>query len=59
MPKYDYWCSDCKNEVVKDRKITDESVEACEKCGKTMVRLVPQDTLINLTGSGWYKGGVQ
>ena len=53
MPIYEYKCADCETHFEKMRKVTDEPLKVCEKCGG---RLEKQMSLsgFQFKGEGWY-----
>lgn len=55
MPIYEYQCATCGEEFTAIRRITDDTVPACPKCGADKVQKKISLSAFHLKGSGWYK----
>jgi putative FmdB family regulatory protein len=55
MPIYEYQCESCGVEFTAIRRITDDTVPACPKCGAAKVQKKISLSAFHLKGSGWYK----
>lgn len=53
MPLYEYECDACGHRFEVIRKFSDPPLEACEKCGGQVRKLVSSPA-IQFKGSGWY-----
>ena len=56
MPLYEYQCEDCGLVFEMRRKFSDEPLNACQKCGGQVKRLISQAGFA-LKGGGWYQQG--
>jgi putative FmdB family regulatory protein len=54
MPTYEYKCLDCGHKFDRFQSIKDEPVKDCEKCGKTVKRLIGSGGGIIFKGNGFY-----
>jgi putative FmdB family regulatory protein len=54
MPIYEYECNDCHEQFQAMRRITDESLPDCARCGSPHVTKLISRTSFQLKGSGWY-----
>jgi putative FmdB family regulatory protein len=56
MPKYDYYCVDCKKNVEIEKSYTDTSPFKCPSCkGKRLVRKITTPNTVLYKGDGWTK----
>lgn len=58
MPRYDYYCENCKQEYEVEQKISDEPLKECPKCKENNQDSPPPKRLIGktnfvLVGGGW------
>lgn len=53
MPTYGYQCRACGHDFEVFQKITDAAIQACEKCGGTVKKLL-YPVGIQFKGSGFY-----
>ena len=53
MPLYEYQCNACGHRFEVIQKFSDAPVEACEKCGGAVGKLLSSPA-IQFKGSGWY-----
>jgi putative FmdB family regulatory protein len=54
MPTYDYECRHCGHNFELFQKITDEPLNKCPKCKKSVKRLIGKGAGIIFKGSGFY-----
>jgi len=54
MPTYTYKCKECKFEFDVFKKITDNSIELCPKCGGKSVKTLSVGGGIIFKGNGFY-----
>ncbi len=55
MPRYDYSCMQCDNDIEVTHGINDTPVVMCEQCGYARVKAFSATPAI-FKGSGWGKG---
>lgn len=53
MPIYEYVCEGCAYRFERKQSMKDEPVTTCERCGKTVTRLISSPAIM-FKGSGWY-----
>lgn len=53
MPIYEYRCEDCAYTFDKKQSIKDEPVALCERCGKSVRRIISPPAIM-FKGTGWY-----
>ena len=53
MPIYEYRCTVCGHQFDVIQKINDPQVSRCERCGKTVRRVISPSGIV-FKGSGWY-----
>ncbi|HTL60766.1 MAG TPA: FmdB family zinc ribbon protein [Nitrospira sp.] len=53
MPIYEYQCESCGNRVEVKQSIKDAPLTTCERCGKSLRRLISSPGIM-FKGSGWY-----
>ncbi len=54
MPTYEYECRSCKHRFEEFQNISDDAIETCPKCGKSVRRLFGGGMGIIFKGSGFY-----
>ena len=53
MPIYEYRCKKCGHQFDMMLKMSDSSIQKCEKCGEEAERLISRTSFV-LKGTGWY-----
>jgi len=54
MPIYEYRCEGCHTQFEEMRRITEEGVPDCPRCGSGEVHKLISLSSFHLKGSGWY-----
>lgn len=55
MPTYGYRCSNCKHELEKLQKMSDDPLKHCPECKKeTLIRIPSRGIGLSFSGSGFY-----
>ena len=55
MPIYEYQCERCKHQFEAIRKISDEPLTKCPKCGRATLKKLISKAAFRLKGGGWYE----
>ncbi|ORU91670.1 MAG: transcriptional regulator [Cycloclasticus sp. symbiont of Bathymodiolus heckerae] len=55
MPIYEYQCSACEQRSEALRKISDEPLTKCPKCGEDALSKLVSAAGFRLKGNGWYE----
>jgi len=55
MPIYEYQCQRCKHQFEAIRKISDEPLTVCPKCGRATLKKLISKAAFRLKGGGWYE----
>ncbi len=54
MPTYEYECNDCGHRFEAFQKMSDNPLDTCPECGKTVRRVLSGGLGISFRGSGFY-----
>jgi len=53
VPIYEYQCESCDHTFEIQQKFSDPLVDACQKCGKSVRKLISAPAIV-FKGTGWY-----
>ena len=57
MPKYEYACQGCHDEMEIEQRMADDALVTCPSCGEDKLERLISATSFALKGGGWYADG--
>lgn len=55
MPIYEYQCANCRHQLEKLQKISDDPLTTCPECGQDTLNKLVSAAGFRLKGGGWYE----